>query len=111
MASLAGNVCNEHIRKLLHDRVVISTSSDGDGSTVHVHLAVADLVKPRPSECVLTVGHAFGKRVLEDSSASALRILVEVAGNVRGTAANDAVDDFPLAVLGGLLVQGHRDLA
>lgn len=70
--ALARNIGNEEFRKAVVESVVVGTARDRDRSTVHVHLAVSDLVEPGPGEGCVAVLHAFGNLELEVFKALAL---------------------------------------
>lgn len=104
----AANVCSGHVGEAV--KALARTAGNVDGSAVHVHLAVADLVEPGPSHCQLTLRKRLRNGEVVGTERATL--CVEVALRVRGRAAtNDRVDDLPLGVLGGLQVLSDGDLA
>lgn len=123
-----GDVGNEHVGKGVVVVVAVRATGDRNGSAVHVHLAVADLVEPGPGESSLTGLELLGDldRVLLDTVVAALaRALLavraairvgaggrDVAGSRGGAATDHGVDDLPLGLVSrrGVLV-GHGDLA
>lgn len=114
----SGQVGNEHVgkggksRRNTLGRSLSSTAADLDGSTVHVELAVTDLVQPGPGKGVLSVGNIGGH--LNGESSSAVTIGVsrrEVTSHIGRAATDNALDNFPLRLLGGLWVGGNGELA
>ena len=102
-ALLVGNVGDEHVGEAAEGGrdVAATTAGDGDGSAVHVHLSVADLVEPGPGEGVLASGKVFGHgNIVAVQARSVLDVLGEIARGVGRAATHDGVDDLPLAVLG-----------
>jgi hypothetical protein len=91
-------------------------ASDLDGCAVHVELAVTDLVVPGPSESVTTVGdvlrHGYREATRNGCQTGLHRSLwcVAVIRSRRATS-DDALDDLPLRVLGGLGVCCNWELA
>lgn len=107
----AADVGGEHIWESVEGGLIPTVTRDGDGSAVHVHLAVANLVEPGPGE-----GGLAGWEIVRDlesklSGAVAVWIGGKVARGVGGAASDDGVDDFERALLGGILVVGDAELA
>lgn len=75
-------------------------ASNLDGGTVHIELAVANLVDPRPSKRVLTCGYIFGHSDREFRTACERSVgrVVDVS-YVGRTSSDIALNDLPLAVL------------
>jgi len=87
--------------------------SDGDGSAIHVHLAIADFVEPGPSEDGSASWEIGGNServgVGVDFRSALCRI---IANNVfPGAAAFDGMDDLELAARRRSFVVGDRELA
>lgn len=75
---------------------------DGDGSAVHVHFAIADLVEPGPGQGVVRAGgNGVGDREGEFVGSEAERVGAHVAGVGGRTASLDGLDDFEDRVFGG----------
>ena len=124
-----GDVGDEHIREaggVAHGKslgrrgedlasrnlvALLGASSHRDGSAVHVHFAVANLIEPGPSEDVVAGGDALGDAEVESAGAGAVRVFGQVAGGVDGAAAFDGVDDHPVRGFGGGLVGCQGELA
>lgn len=124
-----GNVGDKHGRKVrscplgeLRDAIFLglvaggltlrSTTSDFDGSAVHVHLAVPDLVEPGPGECVRTRSDALRDSVLIFVGASTIWVLREIASRTPSwTASDDRVNNHPFRILGSWAVGSEGDLA
>jgi hypothetical protein len=111
-AAAVADVGDEHVREGVEKARVAGGAGDGDGSALHVHLTVADLVEPAPGENVLASGE-----ILRDVEAVlvgdiGLGVVTHVAGGVLGRAATlDGLDDLPDGILGGVQVSGDGDLA
>lgn len=87
-------------------------SRHADGRAVHVHLAIADLVEPRPGErVILPRGHGVGDREGELVGAEAEGVGAYVAGVGGGAAAFDGFNDFEDGVFGRGRVGCEGDLA
>ena len=84
---------------------------DGDGSAVHVELAVANAVDPSPGKSILARLDAGWDLELEFGRAVAVRILGQIAGGIGWTSTLDGVNDLPHGVFGGLHILGEGDLA
>lgn len=74
---------------------LLRSTSDCDGSAIHVHFAVANLIEPCPCKSVVPRGDALRDGVLEFCSALAIRITVLIARCAGRTAADNGVDDHP----------------
>jgi len=115
------NVSLEDIGASVEGGSVRCSTSDGDGSALHVHLTVTSLVKPDPSKGQLTVGGVLGDRDLDlvrnwpAGGGGDFKECVSVGGNavrhVHWAAANDTVDDLPLGAWSWLGVGAEGELA
>lgn len=117
-AALSGwEVDNEHVGKgrqslrSTRGRCGGSAAADLDRSTVHVELAVANLVHPGPGECVAAIwdilGHSDRKAAGNTSQRGLSGLLWCVSGVLSsGAPSNVALDDLPLRLLRGLRVSG-----
>lgn len=105
------DVRDEHVRQLVEAVLVVGAAAHGDRGTVHVHLAVTDLVEPRPGEGVIAVRHVGGQRPVEDGGAVAVGVLGQVAGRVGRTAALNGMKDLELGALRDRLIHGQGQLA
>jgi hypothetical protein len=107
------NVGDEHVGKSIQEAVRAAGTSDRNGSAVHVHLTVSDLVEPAPGEDVVA-----SSKVLRNREVVLVRDLGigaatgQVSDLVLSRAATlDGLDDLPDRVLGRVQVGGDRDLA
>jgi hypothetical protein len=113
-----GQVGDIHVREArltADNRVGIVTlllrSSDSGGTTIHIHLTVANLVEPSPGDGVFTGGDTFRNGILELRGTSAGGVVAKVTSSTRRTSTFDGLDDHPFGVLGRLKVGGQADLA
>ena len=83
---------DKHVRKAIEHFEIVSTTGNLNRRAVHIHLPIANTVEPCPGESVLTIWQASGDSKVEWR---------------KRAAADDAVDNFPLAVRGGFFIQGY----
>jgi hypothetical protein len=106
----AGDVGNEHVGEAV-ERDGTGAARDLNGGAVHVHLAVADLVEPRPGEVVLAsrdVGDL--NAVLGQREHVVIGLDVARLRSVRA-AALEGLDDLEDGADGRVHVRGDGDLA
>lgn len=125
--ALARDVCSENRREGVDKGTVILATDDFDGCADHVHLSVANLVKPGPSEDSRTILHIFGDRNVEllgtllSGIIAALRSILTtmriftgglgIARRFSRATADDAVNSVPLArILRRFLSIGDAEL-
>ena len=90
---------------------LLGPAGDGDGRTVHVHLAITDLVEPSPSEHVVARLDAFGDAKLECGVVVFAAVHVPACVRFGRAAAFDGVDDHPPRARRGWGVRRQGDLA
>jgi len=91
--ALGGDVGNSHIGKCLESSRILGATADIDVGAVHVHLPVADLVEPSPSQSKLTGGKLGGNSEWE--LAGTVGTVGKVASSRSWAAALERVDDLP----------------
>lgn len=125
--ALAGDIGDEKFRKVVVKSVVVGTTRNRDRCTVHVHLAISDLVEPSPGKSCIAVLHAFRNlklKVFEAfafiatsalssrwSSISIGSYFRKVALSGDWAATNVTVDDLPLGFVGRRrVIVGYAEL-
>ena len=76
------------------DATLAAAAGNDDGRTVHVHLAVSDLVEPSPCEGIFARSDALWDAVIERGWIGGVGVATDVACAGGGTAALDGVDDL-----------------
>lgn len=84
--------------------MAVRTTSDGDGCTVHVDLAIADAVVPRPRKSCDSIGEALGDG---ESEWMCARVTI----GVDRAASLEDLDELEGRVRGRLLIERDCDLA
>ena len=92
------------------DVAFLGTAGDGDGSAVHVHLTVSDLVEPGPRESVASRLNVVRDGILKLGSARAVGIAADVASSAGRASSLDGEDDLEGRVFGRLHVFRQSDL-
>ena len=78
----------------------------------HIHLPIADLIEPCPSEGILAVGHSLRERDIKFKKTMTNRLAsvfitlatFKISRGIRRTTAHVAVKNLPTAFFGGLLI-------
>ena len=104
------DVCDCHVGKSIKCGCIVGTTRNRNRRTVHVHLAISNLVEPRPRRCHDAVGKLRRNGELE-GIVEARTLFIQIGFCRDRTAALNGVDDFPLGILGRFLVGGDADLA
>ena len=106
------DVGNEHVWEAVEEAGIALGAGNSEGSTVHVHLTVTDLVEPSPGKSVLAGGHILGDGELILVRNSGVGRVAEVtSGVLGGAAALNGLDDLPGRALVRLKVLRDDDLA
>lgn len=80
-------------------------------TTVHVHLTIADLVEPSPSNSIVALFETGWNCVLEGRGTAAIGISWQVTSDVCWTTTFNRLDDHPFGTLGGFEISSKRHLA
>lgn len=108
----AENIGLEHFGERVQEILGATRAGDRQGSTVHVHLTVANLVEPSPGKSVVTSRQLLGDGEVICVRVDGVSVVTHVAGLVLCRAATlDGLDNSPYRVLVGLGVGSHRNLA